>query len=105
MNTLIEHNREKLKKICIKNQVAELYVFGSALTNDFSDQSDLDFAYVLKEDLSPIEYGDAFFGLMEDLERLFDRKIDLVSYRVVKNPIFKQELDRTKKSLYIDAAA
>ena len=105
INNLIEHNREKLKEICKKNHVAELYILGSALTNDFSDQSDLDFAYILKEDLSPIEYGDAFFGLLEDLERLFDRKIDLVSYRVVKNPIFKQELDKTKKSLYTDAAA
>jgi uncharacterized protein len=105
MNKLIERNRDKLKEICIKNHVAELYIFGSALTTEFSDQSDLDFAYILKENLSPIEYGDAFFGLLEDLERLFGRKIDLVSYRVIKNPIFKQELDKTKKSLFIDAAA
>lgn len=105
MNKLVENNIEKLKEICKKNHVAELYIFGSALSNGFSDQSDLDFAYVLKDELTPIEYGDAFFGLMEDLENLFDRKIDLVSYRVVKNPIFKQELDRTKKSLYSDAAA
>ena len=103
MNRLIEDNLDELKKICRKNSVAELYIFGSALTNDFSDQSDLDFAYVLKEGLSPVEHGDAFFGLLHDLESLFDRNIDLVSYRVVKNPIFKQELDRTKKSLYAAA--
>lgn len=105
MNNLIDNNIESLKEICNKNHVAELYIFGSALSNDFSDQSDLDFAYVLKDGLNPIEYGDAFFGLLEDLENLFDRKIDLVSYRVVKNPIFKQELDNTKVALYIDAAA
>lgn len=103
MNDLIEKNIEKLQKICRKNSVAELYIFGSVLTKEFSDQSDLDFAYVLKDNLNPIEYGDAFFGLMEDLQNLFNRKIDLVSYRVVKNPIFKQELDRTKKSLYAAA--
>jgi len=103
MNDLIEQNIEKLQEICRKNSVVDLYIFGSALTNEFSDQSDLDFAYVLKDDLSPIEYGDAFFGLLEDLQSLFNRKIDLVSYRVVKNPIFKQELDRTKKSLYAAA--
>lgn len=103
MNDLIEKNIEALQEICRKNSVTELYIFGSVLTNDFSDQSDLDFAYVLRDDLSPIEYGDAFFGLMEDLQSLFKRKIDLVSYRVVKNPIFKQELDRTKISLYAAA--
>lgn len=103
MNDLIEKNIEKLQVICKKNFVAELYIFGSVLTKDFSDQSDLDFAYVFKDNLTPIEHGDAFFGLMEDLQNLFNRKIDLVSYRVVKNPIFKQELDRTKISLYAAA--
>lgn len=103
MNDLIENNIEKLQEICRKNSVAELYIFGSVLTEEFSDQSDLDFAYVLKEGLTPVEYGDAFFGLMEDLQSLFNRRIDLVSYRVVKNPIFKEELDRTKKSLYAAA--
>ena len=103
MIILIENNIEQLNRVCIKNNVAELYIYGSALTNEFSDESDLDFAYVLKEGLSPIEYGDAFFELLEDLEELFDRKIDLVSYRAVKNPIFKQELDRTKMSLYAAA--
>lgn len=103
MDKLIEEHIEELQDISRKNSVAELYVFGSAVSNEFYDQSDIDFAYVLKEDLSPIEYGDAFFGLLEDLENLFERNIDLLSYRVVKNPIFKQELDRTKKSLYAAA--
>ena len=103
MNQLIEKNIQEIRKICRKNSVAELYLFGSALSDEFSDQSDLDFAYVLKEDLSPIEQGDAFFRLLEELESLFYRNIDLVSYRVVKNPIFKQELDRTKESLYAAA--
>lgn len=103
MNKLIENKIEELREVCRENSVAELYIFGSALSKEFSNQSDLDFAYVLKEDLSPIEYGDAFFGLMKGLESLFERNIDLVSYRVVKNPIFKQELDRTMKSLYAAA--
>lgn len=103
MIQLIEENIEALRKICEENSVAELYLFGSALTDEFSDTSDLDFAVVLKSNLSPVEYGDAFFGLLEGLERLFNRKIDLVSYWVVKNPVFKEELDRTKKTLYAAA--
>lgn len=103
MNDLIERNIEKIQEICRKNSVEDLFIFGSVLTEEFSDQSDLDFAYVLKDDLTPIEHGDAFFELLEDLQSLFNRKIDLVSYRVVKNPVFKEELDRTKKSLYAAA--
>lgn len=103
MNQLIEENIEQIKIICQGNSVAELYLFGSALTDEFTENSDLDFAVVFNGDLSPIDYGDSFFGLLDGLEKLFNRKIDLISYRYVKNPIFKEELDRTKKSLYAAA--
>ncbi len=103
MIKLIQNNIAALKEICRKNSVAELYLFGSALTGGFTEKSDLDFAYVMKEGLDPIEYGDAFFGLKEDLENLLEREVDLVSYRLVKNPIFKEELERTKMSLYAAA--
>ena len=73
MNQLIEKNIQEIHEICRKNSVAELYLFGSALSDEFSDQSDLDFVYVLKEDLTPIEQGDAFFRLLEELESLFNK--------------------------------
>lgn len=103
MNGLIQKYSKQIQAICEKNAVEELYVFGSVLTNDFNDESDLDFTYVLKADLSPTEYGDAFFGLLNDLQQLFQRNIDLVSYRIVKNPIFKEEIDRTKQIVYAAA--
>ncbi|MFT5337906.1 MAG: putative nucleotidyltransferase [Sphingobacteriales bacterium] len=100
MIKLVEENIEKLRNICKTGSVAELYLFGSAVSGNFSDTSDLDFAGLFKEGLTPIEHGDSFFSLMFNLKELFDREIDLVSYRVVKNPIFKAELDNTKISLY-----
>jgi predicted nucleotidyltransferase len=103
MIPLIENKQVELQAICEKYAVAELYLFGSALTSDFNKDSDLDFAVLFKSTLSPIEYGDAFFGLLEELQVLFSRKVDLISYRVVKNPIFKKELDRTKLTLYAAA--
>jgi hypothetical protein len=51
----------------------------------------------------PLELGGAFLDLLSELENLFDRKIDLVSYRVLQNPVFKAELDKTKKILYAAA--
>ena len=100
MIKIIEENIEKLSSICQSNSVAELYLFGSATTGKFTDNSDLDFAVLFFESLSPLEHGDAFFSLKEDLEELLGREIDLLSYRVVKNPIFKEELDKTKVALY-----
>ncbi|NEN24626.1 nucleotidyltransferase domain-containing protein [Cryomorpha ignava] len=100
MIELIKSNSNALNAICAKHFVAELYLFGSALTGVFSADSDLDFAVLFSESLQPLEHGDAFFGLKDDLETLFNRPIDLISYRALKNPIFKSELDKTKVSLY-----
>ncbi|WKN40807.1 nucleotidyltransferase family protein [Tunicatimonas pelagia] len=100
MIKLIKENIERLTAICQLNHVVELYLFGSAASGKFADSSDLDFAVLFSESLSPLEHGDAFFSLKEDLEELFGREVDLLSYRVVKNPIFKEELDKAKVTLY-----
>lgn len=47
-------------------------------------------------------YADAYFGLMEDLEQLFSRPIDLVVDSAIKNPYFRQSVDRTRQLLYGD---
>jgi|SRR5690554_3379856 len=100
MIDLIKSNIENLNAVCLKHNVSELYAFGSAVSNAFHENSDIDLAVLFKDSLSPLEHGDAFFGLKDDLEDLFKKPIDLVSYRALKNPIFKNELDKTKVSLY-----
>lgn len=100
MIKIIEENREELYAICKANHVADLYLFGSAVSGKFTDDSDLDFAVLFAESLTPLEHGDAFFSLKEDLENLSGCEIDLLSYRVVKNPVLKKELDKTKIALY-----
>ena len=103
MNQLVRDKTSEIKEICEKHAVASLYLFGSALNESFNATSDLDFAVIFKDKLSPLEHGGAFLDLLDELENLFNRKIDLLSYRVVKNPIFKAELDKTKKTLYAAA--
>ncbi|MEX0810724.1 MAG: nucleotidyltransferase domain-containing protein [Chitinophagales bacterium] len=100
MHTIIKSNIKEIQEICLRHSVAELYLFGSAVLDSFNDKSDLDFAVLFKESLDPIQHGDAFFGLLDDLEKLFNRRIDLISYRALKNPIFIEEVDNSKVSLY-----
>ncbi len=100
MVKLVQENINQLEAICKANKVAKLYLFGSALTSKFNDQSDFDFAVLFSESLTPLEHGQAFFTLKDDLENLFNHEVDLLSYRVLKNPIFKEELDKTKVTLY-----
>lgn len=103
MISIIKDRMTQLIELCKKHQVDELYLFGSALSVDFNAGSDLDFAVLFNKNLNALEHGDSFLGLMDDLTLLFDRNIDLISYRVIKNPVFKEELDRTKKILYAAA--
>lgn len=103
MNPIISNNLDALKKLCVKHNVEELHLFGSALSKDFNEHSDLDFAVIFKDGLTPIEHGESFLNLLSGLKELLNREIDLISYRVVKNPIFKEELDRTKVRVYAAA--
>jgi predicted nucleotidyltransferase len=55
----IKDNLEKLSAICRSNNVAELYLFGSAVSGNFLEDSDLDFAVLFSKHLSPLEHGDS----------------------------------------------
>lgn len=103
MNAFLENKVDDIKTICEKNGVQALFLFGSALAENMSEQSDVDLAVVFKKELTPLERGDAFFEVLGSLEKLLNRRIDLISYSVIKNPIFKQEVDNTKVSLYAAA--
>ena len=50
--------------------------------------------------MSPVASADAYFGLLEDLEVLFARRIDLVMSDAVANPYFRERLDASRESVY-----
>lgn len=101
MLKLIEQNREPLLLLCKEFAVDELYVFGSATNSSFDiTKSDLDFAVKFSKSIPVIDMADHFFGLINALEKLFGKKVDLVSIPALKNPIFIEELNSTKVQLY-----
>lgn len=100
MNLEIEQKREELAAFCRRHRVARLAVFGSALRDDFDpQQSDLDFL-VEFQPLPPGNYADAYFGLKEGLETLFQRPVDLVVESAIKNPYFLKSVQQNKHGLY-----
>jgi uncharacterized protein len=99
MLDLIEQHRSELSELCRKYAVKRLALFGSAVRGDFDVGSDLDFV-VEFTDFTVENAADRYLGLLVDLEDLFGRKIDLVSYPAIRNPFFKQVVDQTRVSLY-----
>ena len=79
----------------------ELYVFGSALFDQYSsEKSDIDLAVIFDSDIPVENMADHYFGLIEELEQLLNRPVDLITLVSVKNRIFKKELENTMVSLY-----
>lgn len=96
---LIEKNIEKLKKLCDKYNVSKLYVFGSVISGKFRKDSDIDFL-VRFDKIELSEYADNYFDFKFSLEDLFNRKIDLLEEKAIKNPFLKQSIDTSKELIY-----
>ncbi len=103
MTELIESKRSELRALCERYNVERLALFGSALRDDFdSGNSDLDFA-VEFQPMIPHEHAEAYFGLLEDLESLFARRVDLVEIGAVRNPYLRREIEAGQETLYAAA--
>lgn len=102
MIPLIEEKRKAIEQLCSQYRVLRLELFGSALTDDnFNpDKSDLDFLVEFLP-LKPGEHADAYFGLLEGLQDLFGRHIDLVEIKAVRNPYFLESINRSRRQIYV----
>ena len=100
MIALIEQHRAALAELCRRFKVRRLDLFGSAAQDTFDPQaSDLDFLVSL-DDSSPADYTENYFGLASALERLFQRRVDLITQRSVRNPFFRQVIEATRQPVY-----
>lgn len=90
---------KEINSLCLKNKVKSLYVFGSVLTNKFSENSDIDL--VVDIDLNdPFDYADSYFNLKFALQDLFKRPIDLLENKAIKNPYIRRNIDGSKSLIY-----
>jgi predicted nucleotidyltransferase len=96
---IIEQNTDRLIELCVNHKVGQLYVFGSALTNQFNESSDIDLL-VQFYPIDLLEYLDNYMDFKEELEVLFGRSVDLVENQAIKNPIFRKVIDREKQLIY-----
>lgn len=100
MTQMLHERCESLSALCAKHDVARLEVFGSAATGDFDPlHSDIDFLVLFRRTpaLTP---ADQYFGLLEDLVRLFGHRIDLVEAGAVRNTYFIKRLNESRQVLY-----
>lgn len=98
MNTLSTYKNE-INALCESHRVKNLYAFGSVLTSNFNSNSEIDLLVDFK-DLDIKDYADNYFDLKFSLQNILNRSVDLLELHAVKNPYFKQALDKTKVLVY-----
>lgn len=96
---LINQNKEIIKNLCETHNVDKLYLFGSATTTKFNEESDIDFLVKFKPfDLKL--YFVNYIDFKSKLKELLRKEIDLVEEQTLKNPYLISSIDENKELIY-----
>ncbi|HPO13561.1 MAG TPA: nucleotidyltransferase domain-containing protein [Candidatus Hydrogenedentes bacterium] len=100
MHTFVAAKQEALTRLCQQHGVRQLHLFGSAANGNFREtDSDLDFLVEFIP-CAPHEHYEQYFGLIEDMEKLFGKPVELVEASALRNPYFIQQVDEDRQLLY-----
>ena len=85
----LHYLRSEINRIAQKHNAAKVYVFGSCARKEETSDSDID---ILVEPTSEATLFD-FMDIQDELERLLQRKVDVVSKRGL-NPYIREDILR-----------
>ena len=86
-------------RLCKKYCINELSIFGSAIRDDFSQDSDVDILVSFDQN-SKITLFD-IIELENELSELLNREVDVVEKEALKNPIRKNQILSTREVIYV----
>lgn len=96
---LINQNKEIIKNLCETHNVDKLYLFGSATSTKFNEDSDIDFLVKFKPfDLKL--YFVNYIDFKSKLKELLRREIDLLEEQTLKNPYLISSIEENKELIY-----
>lgn len=95
----IDIPKDEIARFCQEHRIRRLSLFGSILRDDFGPDSDVDVLVEFEPGATP---GFAFFGLQEELSRMFGRRVDLNTPGFLSD-YFRDEVMREAEVQY-DAA-
>ena len=99
MHRVITDNIHQIRMICDQHHIQSLFAFGSVCSDHFNDGSDIDLLVSFK----PLDYGDYadnYFETADSFEKIFQRPVDLVTEKSLKNPYFIKSVNHSKILLY-----
>lgn len=109
MEQTIIDKKEAIINICKRHHIKTLWVFGSAAVghgidgNKFSQKSDIDLLVEFTDILYDFDNFDPIanhLSLINEFQKLFNRKVDVISITAITNRHFRQHIDKQKKLIY-----
>ena len=94
----IEAIKPEIGSLCKKLKVKRLDIFGSATSDDFRPDSDVDVLVEFERDNGGL--FDRYFELKESLEDILGRAVDVVVENAITNPYFRLEIERSRRNVY-----
>ena len=98
LNKHFELTTEQIRTAISGYPVEALYVFGSALRDDFNADSDVDLLIEL-DPKAHLSYFD-LLKLKENFSQILHRPVDMVEKQAIKNPYRRTEILRTAQKIY-----
>jgi uncharacterized protein len=91
-------DRARIEAFCRKWKVKELSLFGSVLTDEFREDSDVDVLVVYAEEAA----WDLWDHLHaeEELKEMFGREVDLVQKDALRNPFRRHHILHHREVIY-----
>ena len=100
MPPVLRAHKPEIDLACRRFRVERLELFGSAAAGTFDENaSDLDFLVTFDAEGRKKAF-DNYFGLLESLEGIFDRSVDLLTFSSVRNPYLAREIDKQRQLVY-----
>lgn len=97
----IEQHRNEIIAICKEFGVERLYVFGSAVSSSFEHgRSDIDLLVIYPDDYEYGPFGTRYLDLKKRLEETIGLRVDLIMGRNLRNPVFIESVEKTRRLLY-----
>ncbi|ASB48412.1 nucleotidyltransferase family protein [Alkalitalea saponilacus] len=100
MNAILDNKKADIIRLCRQLKIKRLYAFGSVVSGDFREDSDIDFLISFLDNITFEEYADNYFTLHYKLREIFNREIDIVTERSLSNPYFIESVNETKSLIY-----
>ena len=100
INDELLKRKGEIKALCLSHKVKFLYFFVSEVTGKIDEIiSDFDFVVEIDEN-DPVEKEVMLLSLWDQLESLFQRKLDLLTDSSIKTPYLRKSINASKVLIF-----